>query len=52
MAECLVIAQTVTQGLLERTQRRKQPVVRSTPLSYPPEALDHLELGTGDGQSR
>jgi hypothetical protein len=50
MPECLVIAQTVTQGLLERAHRRKQPVVRSTSPPYPPEALDHLELGTGAGQ--
>lgn len=49
MPERLVIAQTVTPGLLERAHRRQEPVVSGPPPPSPPEALEHLELGTGAG---
>jgi hypothetical protein len=50
MPERLVVAQTVVQRLLERAHRRKEPIVGRTPSQHPPEALDHLELGTVAGQ--
>ena len=50
MPECLVIAQIVTQGLLERAHRDKEPIVGRTAPQHPPEALDHLQLRTIAGQ--
>jgi hypothetical protein len=50
MSERLIIAQTIAQRLLERPYLCKEPIVGGAPPQHPPEALDHLELGTVAGQ--
>src|SRR5919201_1838832 len=50
MPERLVVAQTVAQGLLQRGQGLKEPMMGRTAPPYLPEACDHLPWWTVAGQ--
>jgi hypothetical protein len=51
MSKCLVVAQAVTQGPLERDHRGKETIVCRASPQHLPEPLNHLELGAVTWQS-